>query len=67
MLNSTHTQTKIEAEKKGDKNRKTLYKLMNNAVYGKTTENFRNRIDVKLVSNKKDYLNQINAKLLDLD
>ena len=29
---------------------------MNNAVYRNTKENLRNRIDVKLVSNKKDYL-----------
>ena len=29
---------------------------MNNAPYGKTKKNLRNRIDVKLVNNKKDYL-----------
>ena len=29
---------------------------MNNAVYGNTMENFRSRIDVRIVSNKNDYL-----------
>ena len=29
---------------------------MNNAVYGQKMGNLRNRIDVKLVSSKKDYL-----------
>ena len=33
-----------------------MHKLISNAVYGKTIENLRNRIYVRLVSNKKDYL-----------
>ena len=48
-MNSTHKI--IEAEKNGDKDGKILYKL-----YCKIMENLRNRINVKQVNNKKDYL-----------
>ena len=51
-----NTQKRIEAEENRDKDRKALYKLMKNVVYGKIMENLRKRIDVRLVSNKKDYL-----------
>ena len=51
-----NTQKRIEAEKNGDKDGKALYKLMKNTVYEKTMENLRNRINVKLLSNKKNYL-----------
>ena len=55
MLNSTHKKEQKQ-KKSGNKDRKALYKLMSNAVYGKTMKNVRNRIDVKLLSNKRDYL-----------
>ena len=50
------THKRLEAEKNGDKNRKSLYKLLRNAAYCKTTENLKCRIDSELASNKKEYL-----------
>ena len=49
-----------------------FWKLMNN-VHGKTMEKLRNRIDVKLVSNKKDHLkwtskpSYVSCKIFDND
>ena len=42
--------------KNSDNDRKALYKLRNNPVYGKTMESLRNRNGVRLVSNKNDCL-----------
>ena len=68
-----NTRKRIEAENNDGKDGKTLYKLMNNAACGKTMENLRNKIDIKLVSNRKDYLkwtskqNYMSHKIFDND
>ena len=46
----------IQHTQNGDKDGKALYKLMNNAIYGKPMKNLKNRIDLRLVNNEKDYL-----------
>ena len=71
MLNSRHK--KNGSRKNGDKDGKALNKLIKNAAYGKAIENLRCRIDLKFVSNKRDYLkltskpSYISQKIFDND
>lgn len=36
---------------------RSVFKLINNSVYGKRMENLRKRINIRLVSSAKDYMN----------
>ena len=44
------------SRKNRGKNEKVLYRLTRDDVYGKTMKNLRNKTDVRLLSNRRDYL-----------
>ena len=48
-----NTQKRKEGANEADK---TLFKLLNNAVYGKTMENMRKRIKIRIIKNEKDFI-----------
>ena len=48
-----NTERRIEATNEADKN---LFKLLNNAVYGKTMENMRKRMKIRITKTPKDFL-----------
>ena len=51
-----NTQKRKEATNEADKN---LFKLLNNAVYGKTMENMRKGIKIRIIENEKILLNML--------
>ena len=48
-----NTQKRKEATNEADENH---FKLLNNAVYGKTMENMRKRIKIRIVKNSQDFI-----------
>ena len=53
MLYIDDTQKRKEASNEADKN---IFKLLNNAVYGKTMQNMRKTIKMRIIKNEKDLI-----------
>ena len=47
-------------QESGDEFNKSLYKLLNNCIYGKSIENQRKRMNVKLINDKTVYQRCVN-------
>ena len=61
--NRLKSYTDFNAKKRQESNdefNKSLYKLMNNCIYGKYIENIRKRINVELINDKRKYLKVVN-------
>ena len=48
-----NTKLRIETKRSGNNFEVYFFKLMNNSVFGKTLENIRNRVDIRLISSDK--------------
>ena len=48
-----NTKLRIVAKESGNNFEVDFFKLMNNSVFGKTLENIRNRVDIRLISSDK--------------
>ena len=48
-----NTKLRIEAKQYGNNFEVDFFKLINNSVFGKTLENIRNRVDIRLISSDK--------------
>ena len=57
-----NTEKRKEATMRGDKAGNDLFKLFNNAVFGKSMENLRKRINFEVVTSRKIALERIIAK-----